>query len=164
MYKLLVIPFIVFSSSSLASSVYKCTVEGVVKYSHLPCGEVEEEVKAYTFENMEAVTAKAKVKQAQESSPVKSTKELMHSAKLYTIKSKIKRYQSNVTTHQKKMSKEIERLKIRSTYANNNLAGATYQTALSNEMIAVSNKYQSLIDLEENKILELTSKIEKLNN
>ena len=163
MYKILFIGLVAFSNSSIAGSVYKCTVEGVIKYSHLPCGEVEEKVKEYTFDEIETVKSNTNVVQTQKNSQVKNTKELMHSTKLYTIKSKIKRHQSNIVAHQKKMNKEIEILKVRSTYATNNLAGATYQTALSNEMIAVSHKYESLIDSEEKKIAGYRSEIEKLN-
>ena len=43
------------------------------------------------------------------------------------------------------MNSEIQVLNQRAGYANNNLAGATYEGALSTQMNAVATKYDSLI-------------------
>jgi hypothetical protein len=164
MYKFLVLFVFLYTDFTLAASVYKCTVDGVTKYSQSPCGEVDNKVEKYKIETNKKVNGLTTNKERKQHSNNKSTKELQTSTKLYTLNSKIKRYRVNISKYQKKMNKEIQRLKSRTYYANNNLAGATYQAALSNEMIAVSNKYKSLIDLEENKIKYLESEIEALKS
>tara|TARA_R110000737_G_scaffold254346_1_gene263716 strand:- start:410 stop:904 length:495 start_codon:yes stop_codon:yes gene_type:complete len=164
MYKFLVLFVFLYTDFALATSVYKCTVDGVTKYSQSPCGEVDNKVEEYKFETNTKVHGLTTNNESKQHSNNKSTKELQASTKLYTLDSKIKRYRVNISKYQKKMNKEIQTLKARTYYANNNLAGATYQFALSNEMVAVSNKYKSLIDLEENRIKNLESEIEGLKN
>lgn len=164
MYKYLILTMFLFTDFAIAASVYKCTVDGVIKYSQSPCGEVDHKVSKYKLETKEKVEGVTTNTIKVQHSNNKNTKELQTSSKLYTINSKIKRYQNNIEKYQKKMSKEIKKLKSRTYYANNNLAGATYQAALSSEMVAVSNKYSALIDLEENKIKELKLQVVKLND
>lgn len=57
------------------------------------------------------------------------------------------------------MNKELKLLETKSLYTSNNRAGAIYKQALSNEMIATSNKYKALINVEQNKLKILQNKI-----
>lgn len=164
MSKILFLFLFIYTDLALAASVFKCTIDGVTKYSQSPCGKMDNKVEKYKLETNKKNDGLTSDNEHKPLSNNKNTDELQTSAKLYTINSKIKRYQVNIAKYQKKMSKEIKILKSRTYYANNNLAGATYQAALSNEMVAVSNKYSALINLEENKIKELKSQAEKLSD
>jgi len=128
-------------NKALAGTVYKCTVDGVIKYSQMPCGDGEPE-KVIILDVM-SNSIKPTQKQSQS-----TTSNNDYIVKSHIISNKIKRSEANIKKYQKKMVKELSVLKARTYNANNNLAGAVYQDALSNEMIAVTNKYQSLIDTE----------------
>jgi hypothetical protein len=66
---------------------------------------------------------------------------------------------ANINQYQKKMVRELMYLRLKLTMLTiqyNNLTGAIYQDALSTEMLAVTNKYQSLIDTATTNINKLT--------
>ncbi|MFT6692685.1 MAG: hypothetical protein ACJAXH_003225 [Colwellia sp.] len=144
-------------NKTLAGTVYKCTVDGVIKYSQMPCGDGEPE-KVIILDVM-SNSIKSPQKQ-----PQSTTSNNDYIIKSHIISNKIKRSEANIKKYQKKMVRELNVLKARTYSANNNLAGAIYQDALSTEMLAVTNKYQSLIDTSTTNINKLKSKINDLKN
>ena len=53
------------------------------------------------------------------------------------------------------MNGELSALRQKKSYANNNLAGAQWQTSISEEMSAVTAKYQTMIDAEKDRLAHL---------
>ncbi|WP_448569393.1 hypothetical protein [Thalassotalea ganghwensis] len=142
---------ITFSSSIGASEVYQCEVDGVTTYSQIPCGVNEEKL---TVESANVVGGRPKEQLNTHSNQVKSD-----NTQSFILKRKIRRHEAKISMYTNKMKKEVELLKVRTTYANNNLAGAIYQDALSQEMIAVTNKYNSLINREKGIISRLKEQL-----
>lgn len=129
------------------ADIYKCEIDGKHTYSQFPCGDSAEKI------NVKTVKSSSKVSY--------SNKNLSRSAKiedtnLYVKISKIDRQlrdsNNNIKKYQRKMKSEIKVLKQRANYASSNLAGATYEGALSTQMNAVATKYDSLIDIEQKTI------------
>lgn len=145
----------IFVNKTLAGSVYKCTVDEVIKYSQMPCGDGEPDKVII----LDIMSNSIKSPQNQ---PQPTTSNNDYIIKSHIISNKIKRSETTINKYQKKMVKELNVLKARTNNANNNLAGAIYQDALSTEMLAVTNKYQSLIDTETTNINKLKLKINEL--
>ena len=164
MYKILLISLLVIVKFSYAGEVYKCTVDGKITYSQMPCANNEAEERLYKLEAIQPIDATPSLRTNTVSNPNKANSDSSQAqVKIYLLNNKIKRSKSKISTYQKKMTKEISKLKSRTYYANNNLAGATYQAALSNEMVAISNKYKSLMEIESITINNLQSEIDNLN-
>jgi hypothetical protein len=64
-----------------------------------------------------------------------------HERAIREIESKIQRLRSRVLEEQDSMNREVAALRDQKQYANNNLAGATWQQSLSGEMSAVVARY-----------------------
>lgn len=132
---------------SSAQTFYKCDRYGMTVFSQQPCGDSAEEIKAKNHPSQ----YKAKKNKHRENANVisKNPQADITKVKIYSIEQKIKRHNSKINSAKRKMSKEISTLKARTAYASNNLAGAIYQDALSEEMIAISNKYTAIINDED---------------
>jgi hypothetical protein len=137
--------------SSGYCAVYKCEINGSLTYSQFPCGNNAEKV------NIRVSKGNSKVTSSNNRQPTD-----FQETNLYIQIKKIDRdilySQNKIVTYQRKMKSEINQLQIRASYANNNLAGATYEGALSSQMGAVATKYDSLISVEHKKIDRLTNK------
>jgi hypothetical protein len=74
----------------------------------------------------------------------------------YIARKKVERekteIQRKIRKYRKQMDREIAKIKHDAMYATNNIAGATYEDSLNEKMIAISEKYQTLIDLEQSKL------------
>jgi len=143
-----VFALLIFYSLSSYSAIYKCKVDGVTTFSQSPCGDTSQEVKV--------IVRNSTSKQAPHSQT--SVKTATNDVDQYLINQEIKRRNKNINRYKLKLNKELAVLKERTYYARNNLAGATYQNALSQEMVALTNKYKTLIDDEKRQISTLKSK------
>jgi phosphatidate phosphatase PAH1 len=136
-----------------ADSVYKCDIKGVTTFSQQPCDDKQEKIIIKLKPGNNAIIAP----QASPASPNKTSEQHLDEIRNYQIEQEIKRNSRTIRHYEKKMTKELKILKTRTTYATNSLAGAIYQESLSSEMIAVTQKYSTLID-------GLKSKNHKLKN
>jgi hypothetical protein len=71
----------------------------------------------------------------------------------------IERHEQIITDYRAEMSRQMAALHDRKQFANNNLAGATWEQSLSGEMSAVAQKYDSLIRSEQIQIDQLRKDI-----
>ncbi len=148
MFKSVFALLILYSFSSY-SAIYKCKVDGVTTFSQSPCGDTIQEVKVIV-----------------RNSPSKQIPHVQATVKTnnndvdqFLMNQEIKRRNKTINHYKLKLNKELAALKERTYYARNNLAGATYQNALSQEMVTLTNKYKTLIDDEKRQITTLKSKI-----
>ena len=140
----------------LANDIYRCTENGKITFSQMPCSK---NAKQQVIKD-EPIR---KLKPAQSSSTGVANEVSIKRTELYILEQRIVRHNHKIEKLNKKMDKELAVLKKQTTYANNNLAGANYQNALSSEMIAVTNKYKSLIDTELRAIEALQTKIKNIS-
>ena len=128
-----------------ASQVYVCTnAEGKQSFQQLPCeGEVESEVRAIKPAELVGSVSPASDRFYEEARSFNNQAQLQHD---------IRKAENRITLYQRNMQKELDGLLRKKRSANNNLAGAQWETSISNEMQATTSKYQSLISIEQNRL------------
>lgn len=131
-------------SLSFAGQLYVCTDgAGKKSFQEMPCsGAVTSEVREY--EVREIVPSQSQGL-ATDSDYYKEMKADNRRAQLNRD---IKRSENKLKRYQASMSKELAGLKAKKSRANNNLAGAQWESSISTEMQAVSEKYKNLMDSE----------------
>ena len=131
----------VITGQAVASNIYKCDIDGVSTYSQQPC---DENLTPIIIEQKSFGNSKIKPEGISASS--KTAIRQLDEVQAYQIGQEIKRNDQTSLRYKKKMSKEIEVLKNKMYSENNNMAGAIYQESISKKMIAVANKYSTLIN------------------
>jgi predicted RNase H-like nuclease (RuvC/YqgF family) len=82
--------------------------------------------------------------------------------KLTEIDREISRLEGQIVDHRSAMNDQIASLQRKKQSANNNLAGATWEQSISDEMSAVSQKYDALIRNDQSRIDVLRADAERL--
>lgn len=145
LYLLVILAFPLFSQS-----IYTCNIDGVINFSQSPCGDEDNEITVKVQEPIQSSTEQS----TNEPDNSNKTNSQQHfddiSIKLYDRK--IKKLELKIKQHQSNLNKKIETLKLKKLYANNNTAGAIYEDSISNEMIAITNKYNIMINQERERI------------
>lgn len=127
-----------------AWAVNKCVnPDGQVVYQAAPCPD----------------TAKSAEVAIQKAPPIQQTlpesdevKTMQRKAALLQSDRKILETQRQISSYRQAMDEELNRLKRQKLYANNNLAGATWEQSISDEMNAVTKKYEVLIQAEQSRL------------
>ncbi len=128
-----------------AVQVYVCTNnEGEQSFQQLPCeSEVESEVRVIEPVELIGSVSPASSQFYEEARSFNARAQLKHD---------VRRVESRISQYQRNMQKELDVLLRKKRSANNNLAGAQWETSISNEMQATTSKYQSLISIEQNRL------------
>lgn len=153
----------VFSLSTGASSVYVCTDSyGKKSFQQRPCkGAAKSEVKTLKI-HQPAVGAHATGgggrKLATDSAIYK---EMRYNRKLAKMKREIAKSEGYIAKLEASMERELYLVKRKKRFANNNLAGATWEESLSSEMQAISSKYASKINAERDTLKRLRERYDK---
>ncbi len=82
--------------------------------------------------------------------------------KLTEIGREISRLEGQIVEHRNAMNDEIDNLQRKKQSANNNLAGTTWEQSISDEMSAVSQKYDALIRNDQSQINLLRADADRL--
>jgi hypothetical protein len=78
------------------------------------------------------------------------------------IEREIQAVEANIFNRNAVMSQEMTALRNQKQYANNNLAGATWEQSISTEMQAVAAKYQAMNDADRERVKQLRANLEAL--
>src|SRR5690554_3435232 len=79
------------------------------------------------------------------------------------LKRDLRRTENKITQYQQNMQRELAVLQGKKRSANNNLAGAQWETSISNEMQAVTTKYNSLISTEQSRLDAQRQQLQPVN-
>ncbi len=145
-----------------ASAVNKCVNDaGQVVYQTAPCPA--------TAKGSELTLQKAPSPSVTSTADAEELKRLQQTAgkmekerKLTEIDREIRQLEGQILDHRRAMNDEMNRLQQRKQLANNNLAGATWEQSISDEMSAVSQKYDALIRNDQSRIDVLRADAERL--
>ena len=145
-----------------ALAVNKCINElGQVVYQNAPCPSTS--TGSPISINSTPVPAGNSPAQEDEMAKVHLlSKTMERERKLREIDLEIERLERRILDHRSTMRAELAALEQKKTYANNNLAGATWEQSISQEMNAVAQKYDSLIRSDQNQIDFLRKDAERL--
>lgn len=147
----LIVSAAVLVALAAEAGVYKCVVDGKTAFSQIPCGETAEEVELryHTPEPPPAESGGAPAIPAADPMPE------ANKADLVILDRRIRAKEDEIKKYQRYRDADMERLRRRKGYANNNLAGATWEQSISTEMVAVAEKYKAMIDVAQTELKAL---------
>src|SRR5690554_352584 len=139
-----------------ASQVYVCTnAEGKQSFQQLPCeGEVESEVRAIKPAELVGSVSPVSDRFYEETRDFNTQEKL---------KRDLRRTENKINQYQQNMQRELAALQGKKRSANNNLAGAQWETSISNEMQVVTTKYNSLISTEQSRLDAQRQQLQPVN-
>lgn len=135
-----------------AGSYYVCTdASGKKSFQSQPCtGDVKSEQRDYE------VSEQPQTSNASNGSGSNDLAEtLFRDNKLRKLDRDIKKSVQQLDKHTKSMERELRALRLKKTRANNNMAGAQWETSISEEMNAVTTKYQTILENERSRLQSL---------
>ena len=149
-------------SAAPAAAVNKCVNDaGQVVYQTAPCPA--------TAKGSELTLQKAPPPSVTSAADAEELKRLQQTAgkmerdrKLTEIEREIKVIEDRIIDHRRSLNREMENLQRKKGLANNNLAGATWEQSISDEMSAVSQRYDALIRNDQSRIDLLRADAERL--
>jgi hypothetical protein len=151
------------STTNAQTQFYKCKDKwGQPIFSQRPCGENAE---TGTVSGPEPtggpVTSTAAAPPAASEGP--SAWDKIEAANvLREANREIDRREDRITSLEKERDQKLAELKNKKRYANNNLAGATWEESISTEMRAITDQYQSKIDSDRRKIDRLQEQADRV--
>lgn len=148
-------------SFSSNSDIYRCEVNGTSVFSQMPCSDNAKKIEVDLSPTNSSYENK---KSRNKSSTDYEIFDINKKNEMRKLTRNIRKVELKIKKYQNKMNKEINLLKVKASYANNNLAGATYESAMSTQMTAASNKYSTLIDIEHRKLKVLLDQKAKIEN
>lgn len=146
--------FLMAAFGANASQVNICTdAEGKKTYQQMPCKDaVKAESKVYESTmigtNMESLDFDGEDKKMQ----------------IRQLNRAISVSRGRISKHQTAMNREMAILRQKKQYANNNLAGAQWESSISNEMSAVGAKWDSMIRVEQSNLDRLREQVSSLES
>lgn len=134
-----------------AQTLYKCTEGGIIKYADSPCGKsavlISGKPAAAAPRNVIVQTAEppppavaARAPDAATPAPADAQKARQEQLAQMAKERRIRELGYEIRDAEREMEDELEMLKRRKYLANNNLAGATWESSISQEMQAATSK------------------------
>jgi hypothetical protein len=142
-----------------SAEVFKCTLNGSLVFSDKPCGD-------------NAVVVEMKKTAPPASSPVvtqdmSALTNLTHELALKRRKAELNKEIDNIMTEiaatTRLMDLELQLLREKKQYANNNLAGAAWEQSISQEMTAITERYKIKVTSLENRLAQARTERAALN-
>ncbi len=159
MKPLITVTLAVCAFSSPAHAVFKCEVDGKITFSQTRCAPTAETIQVKTHipsaESAEHAASRADAIKA-ELDKTQAQRELRR------IRTQIRALEADVARYQKRQDNEIAALREKKLHANNNLAGATWEQSISQEMQAVVQNYTSKINTARDQIKHLQKRLDEV--
>lgn len=142
--------FMLATSFTHAASVYQCKdANGKMTFSDMPCPDNQT---SSTVDVNVATPSVSTTANQPEPDYVKTNKRIKNNLERERLERKVKQQQNQIDRLYNEMDAEIAALKEKKTYSKNNLAGAQWETSISNEMQAITSQYHSKIQMENDKL------------
>lgn len=163
--------FIILSSqAAMAADIYRCEVNGKVEFSQLPCSddaqklELKDNPNKITphYRESQPIDTSAPAEEASATTQESTTNYLERKRaerRIYSIKREIKSLEKDRRRIFSDRDAKIADIKSQQKHANNNLAGATWQQSLAQEMTSVSQAADSQVSSIDRQIQMLTSEL-----
>jgi len=143
-------------STSYAAEVYVCTdAAGKKSFQQMACDEgVEAELRKLEPAALVGSVSPVSDRFYEETRDFNTQEQL---------KRDLRRTENKINQYQQNMQRELAALQGKKRSANNNLAGAQWETSISNEMQAVTTKYNSLISTEQSRLDAQRQQLQPVN-
>jgi hypothetical protein len=141
------------------AEIYKCTENGTT-FSQTPCAADAErvDVQVYRPSNEEVAAGRERSERSQE-----QNRRLGIDREKRRILLEIGEVEKDILVVHKSRERELAALRREQGRANNNLAGAVYHQGLAEQMNAVTQKYDSLLRLNQDRISRLREDLRRLD-
>lgn len=140
---LLAIPASLVAPPALAQQMYKCTQDGRTTFAEFPCGKSAQKI---TVRPVAGDIAPAPLAAAAPGSAPQVATDRQALLDDMSRQRRIREIEYEIRNAENDMDAELEGLRRKKGNANNNLAGATWLTSISQEMQAVTAKWRGKID------------------
>ncbi|MBN7798748.1 DUF4124 domain-containing protein [Parahaliea mediterranea] len=151
------------STASAQTQFYKCKDKwGQPIFSQRPCGDDAETSSVSGPQHTGGTTAAAPGVPTAPADGPSTWDKIEASNTLREARREIDRREDRIESLEAERDRKIAALKNKKRYANNNLAGATWEESISSEMQAINHQYQSKIDSERRKIDRLQEKADRV--
>lgn len=135
-----------------AQTLYRCTEGGIIRYADRPCGKsavlISGQPTAARENVVQHADAPAIAPPASAGSRPPADEQQLRQAQLAQMvrERRIRELEFEIRDTERQLENDLDQLKRRKAYANNNLAGAIWEGSLSQEMQAVTAKGNARID------------------
>lgn len=146
------------------AQIYRCTgPDGRVSIQQAPCpsSQKQQEMEVRTSTPVQAPPP-ATATQATGSAEQRIARNMERERRIRDLEREIQAVEANMFNRNAVMSQEMAALRNQKRYANNNLAGATWEQSISTEMQAVAAKYQAMNDADRERVKQLRANVEVL--
>lgn len=149
-------------------AINKCvSADGKVSYQAQPCsGGTSKTINIQAAPTAEA-KSNATPKSAESGAQTSEQRTLAgfeRERRIRELKDEIAGLERVIDSRNRRMQVEMESLRYRKSFANNNLAGATYEQSLSTEMQAVATRYKAQNEVEFERIRALRTELSGLQS
>jgi uncharacterized protein (DUF305 family) len=156
----LVFAVFVLSANAGAAEVYKCVENGKTIFQGTPCAGTGNKVTVKPANGTSVSTRQDTDQPSKTAKPtvskLKQNVEAMEiERRQRDIAYEVRDLERDIDHYQSAMDRELGALDKKKVYAKNNLAGATWEQSISTEMQAVTSKYQSKIQVAQERITQL---------
>lgn len=158
MKKTMLTALILVSPLAFSGQYHVCTdANGKKTFSSMPCPQgVESETKQY-----QVAPAGSEVRRITTDS--ESYRAMRDGNRKAELKRNVKKSERKLEKMQAAMDRELRALRDKKRWANNNRAGAEWESSISAEMQAVTEKYRNKLDVERDNLSRLRSELAGLN-
>lgn len=150
---------VVLFAPVMAAAQFKCVDSaGKVSFQQAPCPTSQKQ------QTLDVRAAPAPVAATGAAAPTDTADQrilrgLLRERRIRELEFAIQQTETNMNARGGQMSAEIQALQARKARANNNLAGATLEQAISTEMQAVAAKYKALNDIDAENLRQLRAEL-----
>lgn len=154
MRQAVILPLAAFMLASAAEAeIYKCERDGETVFSQTPCAPNAQEV-TVKVHTPDPEAAKLAAERAEATNEAVDT-----SMERRRIEREISDLEDRIRGYERRMDSELTSLRLKKTRAANNTAGATWEQSISDEMSAVTSRYQTKIDSAQRQIDRLRDRM-----
>ncbi len=131
---------LLLTASAPAHAVYKCVVNGKTVFSQTPCAEDAEQIEPKVIHPTdEQIAQQAQISQRYD----KLSTGYALDRQIQALEQKISAHRTELNRLRATRDRQLSALRHMKNHANNNLAGATWEGALSEEMQAINQKFDT---------------------
>jgi len=135
-------------STTASAEVYKCRIDGKTVFSDRPCSADATKIDVRPAAGRAPSAEQGGITDAPTGVPINSSTNpralldrMERERRVRELEYEIQRRRSKIVDEQAAMEREVATLREKKTHANNNLAGATWEKSISEEMSAVVARY-----------------------
>lgn len=145
------------AASAAQAQIFQCVVDGRKVFSDQPCGKDSKAVDVRPAAGRARLAPATEGGAPQQATPSDLTKRADDAVKKRFLDEDIYRKEQRVKSLRAEMESKLAELREKKRYAYNNLAGATWEASISQEMNATVASYDSQIRSVESEISALRS-------